>query len=75
MVEEGAFRARKWYGFKLLSMALKSRVHMMSYPMATYGHLIVIPIQSNLEKDSINEKGLVVETSAQSINRKHGNYG
>jgi hypothetical protein len=28
----------------------------------------------NPEKDSVNEKGPVVETSAQSINRKLGSY-
>jgi hypothetical protein len=33
------------------------------------------PTCSNPEEDSVNEKGLVAETSAQSINRKLGSYG
>jgi hypothetical protein len=47
---------------------------MMSYPTAIGGHPIVILSHSDPDNDSINEKVLVVKTSAQSINRNHGSY-
>jgi hypothetical protein len=48
---------------------------MMSYPTAIGGHPLVIQPCSNIEEDSVKEKGPVVETLAQSINRKLGSYG
>jgi len=37
---------------------------MMPYPIAIGGQPIVFQLHSNIEKDSINEKGLVAKTSA-----------
>jgi hypothetical protein len=48
---------------------------MMPYPTMTGGCQIVVQLCSNLEKDLVNEKGMVDETSAQSINRNLGSYG
>jgi hypothetical protein len=45
----------------------------MSYQAAIGGRPLVVC--SDPEEDSVNEKGLVVETSAQSINRKLERYG
>jgi hypothetical protein len=56
-------------------MVPKSRAHMMSYPTMTGGFPIVLYPCSDPKKDSFNKQGLVVETLAQSINRKHGIYG
>jgi hypothetical protein len=75
VVEYGAFRARKWCGSKLLSTTSKSHENIMSYPTMTCGCLLVVQLHSNLEMDSINEKGSIAKISAQSINRKLGSYG
>jgi hypothetical protein len=75
VVEDGAFWAQKRCGSKPLSTAPKSRARIMSYPTTTRGRPLVIQSCSDPEEDSVNEQGLVVETSAQSINRKHGSYG
>jgi hypothetical protein len=75
MAKEGAFQARKWCGPKPLHTAPISRAHIILYPIVTSGFPLVVQLCSNPKEDSVNEKGLVAETSAQSINRKHGNYG
>jgi hypothetical protein len=75
VAEDGAFRAQKWCGSKQLSTAPKSHVRIMSYPTTTRGRPLVIPPCSDPEEDSVNEQGLIAETSTQSINRKHGSYG
>jgi hypothetical protein len=75
MAEDGAFRAQTQCGSKPLSMTPKSCACIMSYPTKTSGLPLVIPPRSDSEEDSINEQGMIVETSAKSINRKHGRYG
>jgi hypothetical protein len=75
MAEDGSFRARKRCGSIRLSTAPKSLVHIMLYPTARRGHPLVVQPRSDPEEDLVNEQGLVAETSAQSINRKHGSYG
>jgi hypothetical protein len=72
MVKDGAFRARKRCGSKPLLMDLKSCVCIIWYPTTTRGRLIVVQPCSDPKEDLVNEQGLVDETSAQSINMKHG---
>jgi hypothetical protein len=48
---------------------------MIPYPTTIDGCLLVVHPRSNPEEDSVNEKGLVAETSDQSINRKQGKHG
>jgi hypothetical protein len=74
IVRRGAFHALKNHGHKPLPAAPKSHACMMSYPTTIGGRSIIIPPDSNPEKNSINEKGLLVETSTQCINKKHGSY-
>jgi hypothetical protein len=74
VAEDGAFRARKQCGSKPLSTTLKSRACIMLYPTTTRGRPLVIQPHSDPKEDSVNEQGLVAETSVQSINKKHGSY-
>jgi hypothetical protein len=75
VAEGGELRAQKRCGSKPPLMAPQSRAYIMSNPRATRGHPLGVKPRSDPEEDSVNEKGLVVETSAQSINRRHGSYG
>jgi hypothetical protein len=75
MVEGGEFRAQKRCGSKPLSTAPKSRAHSTSNPIAARGRPLVIKPRPDPEEKSVNEQGPVVETSAHSINRRHGGSG
>jgi hypothetical protein len=75
MVEGGEFQAQKRCGSKPLSMAPKSHAHLASNPIATRGRPLVVKPHLDPEVKSVNEQGLVVETSTHSINRRHGGSG
>jgi hypothetical protein len=47
----------------------------MTNPRATHGHPLGVKPHPILRRDQLRKEGLVVETSAQSINRKLGSYG
>jgi hypothetical protein len=60
MAEDGAFRAEKQCGYKLLLTALKSRAHLVSYPRTTCGFSLVIRACPDPEEDSTNEPKLTL---------------
>jgi hypothetical protein len=75
VAEGGAFWAQKRCGSKPLSMAPKSHARLALNPTTTRGHPLVIKPRPNPKENSVNEQGLVVETSFHSINRRHGSSG
>jgi hypothetical protein len=75
VAEGGELRAQKWCGSKPPLMAPQSRAYITSNLRATRGLPLGVKPRSDPEEDSVNEKGLVAETSTQSINRRHGSYG
>jgi hypothetical protein len=62
-VEGGELRAQKWCESKLPLTAPQSRAYIMSNPRAACGSPLGIEPHPDLEEDSVNGKGLVVETS------------
>jgi hypothetical protein len=75
VAEGGELRAQKWCGFKPPLTSPQSCASITSNSTAARGHLLDIKSLSDPEEDSVNEKGLVSETSAQSINENLGSYG
>jgi hypothetical protein len=63
---------QKRYGSKLLSTAPNSHAHSTSYLIVASGHPQVIRPCLDPKEISVNGHTLVVETSAHSINRRHG---
>jgi hypothetical protein len=47
----------------------------MSNPRVVHGNPLGIKPHPDLDEGSVNEKGVVVETSTHSINRSHGGSG
>jgi hypothetical protein len=62
--EDGAFRARKQCGSKLLLIAPKSRACIMSYSTKTRGCPPIIQPCFDPEGDLVSEQGLVAEILA-----------
>jgi hypothetical protein len=55
--------------------APQSCAYIMSNPTTTHGRPLGIKPRCDLEENSVNEKGVVVETSTHSINIKRGGPG
>jgi hypothetical protein len=71
----GELRAQKWCESKPPLIALQSHAYIMKNPRAARGSPLGIELRPNLDGRSVNEKGVVVETSTHSINRRHGGSG
>jgi hypothetical protein len=72
VAEGGGLRAQKWCEYKPPLMAPQSRAHLASNLKASCGSPLGIKPHPGLNERSVNEKGVVVETSTHSINRRHG---
>jgi hypothetical protein len=75
VAEGGELRAQKRCGSKPPLMAPQSCAYIMTNPTATRGRPLGVKSCPDPEEDLVNGKGLVAETSAQSINRRRGSYG
>jgi hypothetical protein len=75
VAEGGEFQDQKRCGYKPLSTNKKSCAHSMLNRIAACGHPLVIKTHPNPEEKSVNEQGLVIETSTHSINETHGGSG
>jgi hypothetical protein len=71
MEEGGELRAQKWCGSKPPLMTPQSCAYIMSNPTTTCGLPLGVKSRSDPKEDLVNGKGLVVETSTQSINGWH----
>jgi hypothetical protein len=75
-VEEGGeLRSQKWCESKPPLKAMQLRTYITSNPRAARGNPLGIRPHLDLDEGSVNEKGMVVETSNHSINRRHGGSG
>jgi hypothetical protein len=72
MVEDGELQAQKWYDSKLLLTAPQSHAHIVSYPRAACGHPQSIKSHCDPERRQLMKIEMVFETSAHSINGRHG---
>jgi hypothetical protein len=68
VAEGGDFQAQKRCRSKLLSTAPKSHAHLVSNPIETRGHPLVVKPHPDPKEKLVNEQGLVVETLTHSIN-------
>jgi hypothetical protein len=75
VVEGGKFQAQKRCGSKPLLTTLKSCAHSVSNPIVARGRPLVVKPHPDPKDKSVNEKGLVVETSTHPINKRHGGSG
>jgi hypothetical protein len=75
VAEGGELRAQKWCESKPPLTAPQSRAYITSNPRAACGNPLGIKPHPDPDERSVNEKGVVVETSTHSINRRHGGSG
>jgi hypothetical protein len=71
----GELRAQKRCGSKPPLTAPQSHAYSTSNPRAARSIPLGIEPRPDPEENSVNERGLVVETSFHSINRRHGSSG
>jgi hypothetical protein len=71
----GELRAQKWCKSKPPLTTPQSRAYMTTNPRATCGNPLGVKPHLDPDEKPVNEKGVVVETSTHSINKRHGGSG
>jgi hypothetical protein len=75
VAEGGGLQAQKRCEYKPPLMAPQPYAHLASNLKAACGRPLGIKPHPGLDEGSVNEKGVVVETSTRSVNGKRGGFG